>query len=122
MSAPRVKSGSIEDYLAALPAGRRNVLEAMRRVIQEAAPGAEDCFSFGMPAFRLEGRVLVGYAARSGHLALYPMSGSVVAAFAADLEGFDTSKGTIRFQPGHPLPDGLVRRIVEARIAENRRG
>ncbi|HOZ18697.1 MAG TPA: DUF1801 domain-containing protein [Candidatus Fermentibacter daniensis] len=118
----RETAGSIEDYLAALPADRRHALEALRGAILEEAPGAEECFSYGMPAFRFEKRVLVAYAARSGHLALYPMSGGIVAAFEADLAGFDTSKGTIHFQPDNPLPDGLVRRIVKARIEENRRG
>lgn len=116
-----VKHGTIDEYLADLPEGQKASLERLRGVIREAAPGAEECFSYGMPAFRFEKRVLVAFAARSGHLALYPMSGGIVAAFEAGLAGFDTSKGTIRFQAGTPLPDELVHGIVRARIDENRR-
>ncbi len=115
------KHATIDEYLAGLPADRAAALERLRRIVLETAPGAEECFSYGMPAFRFEKRVLMAFAARSGHLALYPMSGGIVTAFAAELAGFDTSKGTIRFQPGHPLPDELVRRIVEARMDEIRR-
>lgn len=112
---------SIDEYFAGLPADRAAALERLRRIITESAPGAEECFSYGMPAFRFEKRVLVAFASRSGHLALYPMSGGIVGAFEADLAGFDASRGTIRFQPGNPLPDDLIRRIVRARIEENRR-
>ena len=113
---------NIDEYIQSLPEGRQAILEKLRLTIQKAAPSATETISYGMPAFRFEKRVLVAYAARSGHLALYPMSGGIVAAFEADLAGFDTSKGTIHFQPDNPLPDGLVRRIVKARIEENRRG
>ncbi len=116
-----VNAATIDEYLAGLPADRAATLERLRRIILEEAPGAQECFSYGMPAFRFGRLVLVAFAARSGHLALYPMSGGIVSAFAGDLDGFDTSKGTIRFQPWNPLPDELVRRIVRARIEEIRR-
>jgi uncharacterized protein YdhG (YjbR/CyaY superfamily) len=114
------KFGSMDEYLAAQPDSQRLVLEKLRRTILAAAPEAEECFSYGMPAFRFEGRILVAFAARASHCALYPMSGETVAAFKADLVGYDTSKGTIRFQPGHPLPLPLIRKLVKARIQENR--
>lgn len=115
------RHATIDEYLAGLPADEAEALERVRRIVLEAAPGAVECFSYGMPAFRFEKRVLVAFAARIGHLALYPMSGGIVAAFADDLAGFDTSRGTIRFQPGNPLPDELIRRIVRIRIEEIRR-
>jgi uncharacterized protein YdhG (YjbR/CyaY superfamily) len=71
-----------------------------------------------MPAFRLNG-MLVGFGATASHCAFYPMSASTVAAHKAELKNYDTSKGTIRFQPDKPLPAALVRKLVKARIAEN---
>lgn len=113
------KPTSIDDYLATVKEGQRTALEKLRRTIQAAAPKATECISYQMPAFRLDGKLLVGFAAASKHCSFFPMSAATVAAFADDLEGFDTSKGTIRFQPEHPLSAALVRKIVKARIAEN---
>jgi uncharacterized protein YdhG (YjbR/CyaY superfamily) len=108
-----------EEYLAAVPDDKRAALEELRTTILEAAPGAEECISYGLPAFRLDGRNLVAYGAAARHCALYPMSAAMVEAFRDDLKGYDTSKGTIRFQVDHPLPASLVRKMVMARIAEN---
>ena len=98
-------------------------LEKLRRTIRAAAPNAEECISYGVPAFRLNG-VLVGMGAGDSHCALYLMNGSTVDAFKEELKRYDTSKGTIRFSAEKPLPVGLVRKLVKARIAENegRRG
>jgi uncharacterized protein YdhG (YjbR/CyaY superfamily) len=112
------KPKSIDEYLATLDGGTRKALQRLRKLIKAAAPGAEECISYQMPAFRYKG-MLVGFRAASGHCAFYLMSGSTVAAHADDLEGYDTSKGTIRFQPDDPLPAALVRKLVRARIAEN---
>ena len=111
-----MKAASVGDYLGRLDPDKRSALEALRAVIRAAAPGAQECVSYGMPAFRLDG-MLVWYGAGAGHCAFYP--GATVAAFSHDLAGFHTSKGTIRFQPDSPIPPDLVRRIVQARIAEN---
>ncbi len=109
-----------DEYLATLPEDKRAALEKLRRTIHRAAPGAEECMSYRLPAFRFEGRVLVAFGAASEHCALYPMSATAVEAHQEELKGFDTSKGTIRFQPDHPLPAALVKKLVQARIAENR--
>lgn len=108
-----------DEYLAAVSDDKRAALEELRRTIREAAPGAEECISYGLPAFRLDGRNLVAYGAAAKHCALYPMSGAIVERFGDELKDYDTSKGTIRFQVDHPLPDSLVRKLVTARIAEN---
>jgi uncharacterized protein YdhG (YjbR/CyaY superfamily) len=109
----------IDDYLAAVPDPRfRAALGHLRSVIAAAAPGADEGTSYGMPAFRLHGRPLVGFQAAKDHLGFYPMSPALIEAHAAELAGFSTSKGTIRFTPDHPLPDALVREIVRERIAE----
>lgn len=115
---PKTKVKTIDEYLAALSDDQRAALDKLRKTIRAAAPGAEECISYGLPAFRLNG-VLVAFGARANHCAFYPMSASTVAAYKDELTGYETSTGTIRFQPDHPLPAALVRRIVKARIAEN---
>lgn len=114
------RAATIGDYLEALGSEQRTALVRLRKAIQAAAPGAEECISYGLPAFRFEGRVLVGFGASADHCSFYPMSGSTVKAHASALRGYETSKGTIRFQPEKPLPLALVRRLVASRIAENR--
>jgi uncharacterized protein YdhG (YjbR/CyaY superfamily) len=114
------KPKTIDDYLAGLNADKRAALERLRKVIRAAAPKAEECISYGLPAFRLNGKPLVAFGAAANHCAFYPMSGSTVEAFKRELKAYDTSKGTIRFQTDKPLPTALVRRLVRARIAVNK--
>jgi uncharacterized protein YdhG (YjbR/CyaY superfamily) len=114
---PKVRTH--DDYLARLPLDKRAVLEKLRRTIRAAAPGVEECISYQLPAFRLDGKVLVLYGATANHCSFYPGSGTAVEAHKGDLEGYRTSKGTIRFGAAKPLPAALVRKIVKYRIAEN---
>jgi len=106
---------NIDDYLARVTDDKRAALEQLRQTILEVIPMAEECISYQMPAFRHDGRVLVYFAAAANHCAFYP--GGMVNDFKDELEGYETSKGTIRFQPEHPLPASLVRKIVKARVA-----
>ena len=115
---PRTKAKTIDEYLAGLSDDKRAALETLRKTIRAAAPHAEECISYQLPAFRLNG-MLVGFGATANHCAFYLMSSSTVAAHKDELEDYDTIKGTIRFQPDEPLPATLVRKLVKARIAEN---
>jgi uncharacterized protein YdhG (YjbR/CyaY superfamily) len=106
-----------DEYLKDVPDNKRHALEKLRRNIKAAAPKAEECISYGIPGFRLNGKLLVSYGAAANHCAFYP--GSTLQAFKKELKGYDTSgKGTIRFPADKPLPFALVRKIVKARIAE----
>jgi uncharacterized protein YdhG (YjbR/CyaY superfamily) len=113
------KPKTVDEYLAALSDDKRAALEKLRKTIRAAAPKAEECISYQLPAFRLDGRMLVGFGATAKHCAFYPMSSSTVEAHKDELKDYDTSKGTIRFQADNPLPAALVRKLVKARIAEN---
>ena len=112
------KPKTFDEYLAALSEENRAALEKVRKVIRAAAPEAQECISYGLAAFRLDGKPLVGLGASETHCAFYPMTGHTVAAFKDDLKGYDTSKGTIRFPADKPLPAALVRKLVKARIKE----
>ena len=115
------KPNTVDQYLAALPDDKRAALENLRKTIKAAAPRAEECISYGLAAFRLDGKPLVAFGATANHCAFYPMSSSTVDAHTDELKAYDISKGTIRFQPDRPLPPALVRKLVKARIAETGR-
>jgi uncharacterized protein YdhG (YjbR/CyaY superfamily) len=112
------KYQTIEEYLAHVDRDKRQSLKGLRQAIREAVPIAEEGFSYGLPAFRLEGRPLVSYGASKNHCSLYPMSPAVIEQHEEDLKAYETSKGTIRFTPENPLPVDLVQKLVKARIAE----
>jgi uncharacterized protein YdhG (YjbR/CyaY superfamily) len=109
---------TIDEYLAGLDGANRAALQKVRRAIQAAAPRAEECISYGMPAFRLNGKLVAGFRASAHHCSFHPMSGATVKALAAELLGYDTSPGTIRFPARDGLPAALVRKLVRARIGE----
>lgn len=106
---------TVDAYLAAVEPVKRAALERLRRTIKAAVPRAEECISYRIPAFRLDGKLLVHFGAAAKHCAFYP--GAVLEPFEDDLARFETSKGTIRFQPDDPLPAPLIRKLVKARIA-----
>ena len=109
---------TIDEYLAPLSAEKRAALENLRKAIRSAAPKAEECISYGIPGFRLGGRLLVSFGAAAKHCAFYPGS-FPVEAHSDELEKYDTTKGTIRFPVDEPLPAALVRKLVRARIAQH---
>ena len=114
----KARPTTIDEYLAPLSPEKRAALEKLRQDIRSAAPGAEECISYQIPAFRLGGRLLVAFGAAARHCAFYPGVSPLVA-HKGELAAYDTSKGTLRFPPERPLPSALVRKLVRTRIAEH---
>ena len=108
----------MDEYLAGLAPAQREALEHVRAVVAAAAPGAEEGESYGMPAFLVGGRPLLGFRAAKRHLSLFPFSPAAVESVAGQLGGYDLAKGTIRFTPERPVPDGVVKELVRARLRE----
>jgi uncharacterized protein YdhG (YjbR/CyaY superfamily) len=111
------KPQTIDEYLAPLSNEQRAALEKLRRAIKSAAPKAEECISYQIPAFRLGGRLLVAFGAAKNHCAFYP-GAYPLKTHKDELKAYGTSKGTIRFPADSPLPATLVRKLVKTRIAE----
>jgi uncharacterized protein YdhG (YjbR/CyaY superfamily) len=115
---PKATADRLKQYFAALPPDTRRVMKSLRAAIKAAAPGAVEVVSYGIPAFKLEGRMLVWYAAWKAHTSLYPMKGIAGRVPAAVLKGHVITKGTIRFPLDRTLPVSLVKRLVKARALE----
>ena len=115
------KFKTIDEYLATVDADKRAALQKLRKTIKSVVPKSEECFSYGLPAFSLNGKPFAGFAAAAKHCSYYPMSGSVTATLKKELKDFETSKGAIKFQADKPLPTALVRKLIRARLAEETR-
>ena len=120
---PAAKTPSpIDAYIAGFPPKTRKVLRSLRALIRKAAPGATETISYRIAAFRLDGRMLLYFAGFKAHVSLYPITGRLDRAFAKELEPYRSGKGTARFSLDEPLPNDLIRRIVEFQVAEVRAG
>jgi uncharacterized protein YdhG (YjbR/CyaY superfamily) len=108
---------TIDEYIATVPEDIQATLQALRATIRAAAPDAEECISYAMPAFAQNG-ILVYFAAAKNHIGLYPTS-SGIAAFQDELSAYEGSKGAVRFSIDQPLPLDLITKIVKFRVAEN---
>jgi uncharacterized protein YdhG (YjbR/CyaY superfamily) len=113
-----VTTSEIDDYLARLDEPKRSTLQNLREKILELVPQAQEGMAYGVPAFRLNGKVVAGFAAFKQHLSYLPHSGSVFRELKDELDGFKTSKGALRFPVDVPLPMSLVERLVRIRIAQ----
>jgi uncharacterized protein YdhG (YjbR/CyaY superfamily) len=112
------KPKTIDEYLAPLSAEKRAALEKLRKTIQSAAPRAEECISYDIPTFRLDGKLLVWFSAHAKHCSLH--TGALpIRVHKDELAAYGTSKGSIRFSTDNPLPATLVRKLVKTRIAEH---
>jgi uncharacterized protein YdhG (YjbR/CyaY superfamily) len=116
---PKSAIPTVASYIAEKPAPARRALKAMRAVLRKSVPGAEEVISYGIPALRKDGRIVVFFAAWKEHCALYPVTGKLIAAFKDELGPYELShKGTVRFPLDRPVPAGLIGRVGKYRAAE----
>jgi uncharacterized protein YdhG (YjbR/CyaY superfamily) len=113
-----VATRDIDSYLEALEEPKRSTLEATRRLILEVVPDAEQCLSYGMPAFKLQGRTVAGFAAFKNHLSYLPHSGSVLTELGDALAGYRSTPGSLHFPVDEALPADLVRTLITTRLRQ----
>jgi uncharacterized protein YdhG (YjbR/CyaY superfamily) len=113
-----VAKEEVDRYLAAQDELSRSTLELLRASILEVVPEAEQCLSYDMPAFKIAGKTVAGFAAFKHHLSYLPHSGSVLSTLADEVSGYETSKGALRFAIDKPLPAQLVKKLLTARMRE----
>lgn len=110
-----MSKSEVDNYLASLEEPKRGTLEALRRTILDIIPKAEECISYGVPAFRLQGKVIAGFAAFKNHLSYLPHSGSVFTELGDAISQYTTSAGALRFPVDRPLPKALVKKLIAIR-------
>ncbi len=108
----------VDEYLANLDEPKRTTLQQLRQTIRSIVPEAEETISYGMPAYRLRGKVIAGFAAFKNHLSYLPHSGSVFAEMPDDVAGYVTSKGALQFPIDRPLPKALVKKLIAIRLRQ----
>ena len=108
----------IDHYFAGVGEPKRSTLQQLRQCVQDVIPDAEECISYGLPAFKIQGKTVAGFGAFKNHLSYLPHSGSVLPALAADLAGYDGTKGSLHFPVDQPLPPALVNKLVTTRLRE----
>ncbi len=111
----------VDEYLRRIEEPKRSTLQALRRTILEIVPGAEEVISYRVPAFRVNGETVAGFAAFRNHLSYLPFSGSVLPQLADELAGYTMTKSALHFPVDRPLPKTLVRKLIAARLEHPRR-
>ena len=113
-----MSKGEIDDYLSQLEEPQRSTLTTLRHSILEVIPTAEQCISYGLPAFRVQGKVVAGFGAFKHHVSYLPHSGSVFPELRDELAGYKTSTGALQFPNDEPLPQALVEKLVTVRLRQ----
>ncbi|MFM2226390.1 MAG: hypothetical protein RJA07_2592 [Bacteroidota bacterium] len=113
------KTKNINEYISLQPDIAKEMLEQIREIVKSIIPDTEEIISYGMPAFKVYGRVLVYFAGFKNHCSLFPANASLIAEMKTELKNYKTSKGTIQFEFGKPLPINLIKKIVKIRMKEN---
>jgi uncharacterized protein YdhG (YjbR/CyaY superfamily) len=108
----------VDAYLASLPPAQRDALQRVREAVARVAPDAVQTISYGMPAFKLNGRFLVSFAGWKAHCSIYPLTDTFLKAHEHELKGYRRTKGSLHFTPEAPLPEALLERLVLARRAD----
>ena len=116
-----VSAEEVDEYLRRVEEPKRGTLQALRRTILEIVPDAEEVISYGVPAFRVRGETVAGFAAFTNHLSYLPFSGSVLEQLSDDLAGYTMTKGALHFPVDRPLPKSLVKKLVAVRLRDARR-
>jgi uncharacterized protein YdhG (YjbR/CyaY superfamily) len=116
-----VSAEEVDAYLAEVDEPKRSTLQALRRTIIEIVPEAEQVISYRVPAFRVQGKIVAGFAAFQDHLSYLPFSGSVLPQLADELEAYTMTKSSLHFPVDQPLPKPLVQKLIAARLDEDSR-
>jgi len=113
-----VSRAEIDEYLAGIEEPKRSTLQRLRQAILEVVPDAEEGISYQVPAFRVDGQAIAGFAAFKNHLSYLPHSGSVLSVLRDEVAGYKTSKGALQFPVDSPLPDALVEQLIKVRMSQ----
>ncbi len=108
----------VDEYLRGLEQPKRRTLESLRRTILEIVPEAEQVISYRVPAFRVGGKTVAGFAAYKAHLSYLPFSGSVIGQLSNELDRYTTTKSSVHFPIDRPLPKTLVKKLIQVRLAD----
>jgi uncharacterized protein YdhG (YjbR/CyaY superfamily) len=111
-------AAEVDAYLEALEEPKRGTLSQLRETILDILPDAEQGISYGMPAFKVRGKVIAGFAAFKNHLSYLPHSGSVFQELKTELQGYSSSPGSLRFEVDKPLPRELVQKLIDVRLRQ----
>jgi uncharacterized protein YdhG (YjbR/CyaY superfamily) len=115
-----VSAEEVDEYLRGLDEPKRSTLQALRRTILEIVPGAEEVISYRVPAFRVGGKTVAGFAAFKDHLSYLPFSGSILGQVADELKGYTMTKSSLHFPVDRPLPKTVVKKLIALRLREVR--
>lgn len=120
IAAQRKQPSSIDEYLRTVPEDRRRALERLRTEIHSIVPDVQECISYRIPAFRLNGVVIAGFCATVKGCSYFPFSGTTLKTLARHIAGYSQTKSALHFSAEKPLPTALVRKLINARIKETK--